>query len=270
MSATQTTTAHTTTARTIKGTAHASCSCGWTRTEIGLGTGGAVFMAEAHERAMVDANVASGAQGTCTACGQVGSHDGSSYCCTAPVAELVAAEAAAVAAAELDDAMAAEVEAWEAARTAQVAELAAASWCLFADCIHHLKPAPVSALRSPERIAEALTIPEASDPISAAIAGLTASGKEFMTAVGMKRFDFFDEGIVAGSGNWGENMSWQYASIAGKSARSVSGVMARLSTIGLWDVYLDGERGSDGNWWSLTELGAAVAVRLAEQNAAAL
>jgi hypothetical protein len=71
--------------------------------------------ADAAERAQVDANVASGAQGTCTACGLVGSHDGSSYCCTAPVVEVLAEQAAAAAAAELEAAMAAESAAYDAA-----------------------------------------------------------------------------------------------------------------------------------------------------------
>ena len=55
-----------------------------------------------------------------------------------------------------------------------------------------------------------------------AIAALTDAGRDFMEAVGAQRFDFFDEGIVAGSGNWGENMSWQFASITARTPRSVS------------------------------------------------
>jgi hypothetical protein len=125
------------------------------------------------------------------------------------------------------------------------------SWCTFSECIHHLKPLPVEPLA-------ALPI----DEVATAIAGLTPAGREFMAAVGMKRFDFFDEGINEGSGNWGENMSWQFASMTDRKPRSVSGIMSRLSVTGLWGLS-DGDP-DQGKWWYLTELGAAVARKLAE------
>jgi hypothetical protein len=96
---------------------------------------------------------------------------------------------------------------------------------------------------------------------SAAVEKLTDAGRAFMYAVGAQHFDFFDEGINEGSGNWGEGMSWQFAKMTDRKPRSVSGVMSRLSTSGLWNVSDAGD--GDGNWWSLTALGAAVARKLA-------
>jgi hypothetical protein len=146
----------------------------------------------------------------------------------------------------------------------------AGSWCTFAECIHHLKPlqlvapvelAPVKASRK-RRVAQAPV--NSSDPTAVAIAALTPAGKEFMLAVGMKRFDFFDEGIAAGSGNWGEGMSWQFAAMTDRKPRSVPGIMSRLSVSGLWTISAGDP--DQGNWWSLTELGAAVALKLTEAN----
>ena len=97
----------------------------------------------------------------------------------------------------------------------------------------------------------------------AAIAALTPAGKEFMLLVGQRKFDFFDEGIVEHSGNWGEHMAWQAAGKMGKTRRSMGGIMARLGSdeLGLWYVNED-----DGQmWWSLTALGADVANTLAAQ-----
>jgi hypothetical protein len=133
-------------------------------------------------------------------------------------------------------------------------------------------PRKVAVVESVERhdLTEIPTASEAVDALAAtalristetAIAALTDAGREFMRAVGKQSFDFFDEGIVAGSGNWGENMSWQYAAMSGRKPRSVSGIMARLSVAGLWELS-DGDP-DQGKWWSLTELGAAVALQLA-------
>lgn len=43
---------HVTTAKLLSGVATASCTCGWSRTATGVGTGHAAYMAEAHESAM--------------------------------------------------------------------------------------------------------------------------------------------------------------------------------------------------------------------------
>lgn len=94
------------------------------------------------------------------------------------------------------------------------------------------------------------------------IAQLTDAGRVFMLLVGEQFFDFFDEGIVAGGGNYGDNMAWQAAEKMGTSKRAVAGVMSRLASreLGLWSLgYTDDE----GQWWELTELGAAVANELA-------
>lgn len=71
-----------------------------------------------------------------------------------------------------------------------------------------------------------------------ALAKLTANGKLFMASVGKREYDFFDDGIVADSGNWGEHMAEQFAHNHGLKARSVGGIMAatkklrdQLSTI---------------------------------------
>jgi hypothetical protein len=75
-----------------------------------------------------------------------------------------------------------------------------------------------------------------------------------MTAVGNRKLSFFDEGIVEGGGIWG-------ACLTGELGHKSSGVINRLSALGLWDV--QAEDGDDGSWWSLTALGAAVANALA-------
>jgi hypothetical protein len=41
------------------------------------------------------------------------------------------------------------------------------------------------------------------------LANLTDAGKGFMALVGLHHFDFFDDGIVASSGNYGKNMAGQ-------------------------------------------------------------
>lgn len=98
--------------------------------------------------------------------------------------------------------------------------------------------------------------------LDAATAALTPAGREFMRLVGARAFDFFDDGIVEGSGNWGPNMAAQAASAMSKTARSLGGIMARLasSELGLWSVDVqDNGQGKDEAWWTLTELGAALA-----------
>jgi hypothetical protein len=95
--------------------------------------------------------------------------------------------------------------------------------------------------------------------ILAAIASLTDAGKAFMTQVGQHGFDFFDDGIVEGSGNYGRNMAEQMKDV--KSVKSASGIMNRTTKLGLWTT---SETESDaGMWWSLTALGAEVAQLLA-------
>lgn len=92
-----------------------------------------------------------------------------------------------------------------------------------------------------------------------AIAKLTAKGRELMTAVGKGEFSFFDEGIVAHSGIWGECMAQE---MGYSNPKSASGVMNGTKKLGLWETGVDAE---DGTWWELTELGAAVALELAGQ-----
>lgn len=86
--------------------------------------------------------------------------------------------------------------------------------------------------------------------------GLTDAGREFMALVGAGHFDFFDDGIVEHSGNWGENLAAQAAPAMGREWRSMSGIMNGTKKAGLWNT------GEDGGqiWWALTALGAAVAL----------
>lgn len=92
-----------------------------------------------------------------------------------------------------------------------------------------------------------------------ALLNLTANGRDFMTHVGQMHFDFFDEGIVENSGNWGENLSQQLAGWTGKSDKSSSGIMTATKKIGLWET----SEQEDGMWWALTAVGAEVANHLA-------
>lgn len=93
------------------------------------------------------------------------------------------------------------------------------------------------------------------------IAQLTAKGRAFMQQVGKGRFDFFDDGIVEGSGNWGENMAQQLE--CATNPKSASGIMGATAKLGLWNTWTD----EGQTWWDLTALGAAVAQTLAEQAA---
>jgi hypothetical protein len=87
-----------------------------------------------------------------------------------------------------------------------------------------------------------------------AITKLTAKGREAMTSVGMRKVSFFDDGIVEGSGAWGETLT---SDLGHKSA----GVINRLGTLGLFDVTPPAE--GEGAWFALTAIGAEVANHLA-------
>lgn len=104
-----------------------------------------------------------------------------------------------------------------------------------------------------ERTAEVISDLRAKD----ALAKLTASGREFMRLVGSSHFDFFDDGIVENSGNWGEGLAQQAAPAMGKAWRSMGGIMSATKKAGLWTTHEDEH---DGTWWSLTALGAEVAL----------
>ena len=87
---------------------------------------------------------------------------------------------------------------------------------------------------------------------AAAIAKLTAKGFDTMTAVANHQLSFFDDGIVAGSGIWGE-------CFVNEMGHKSSGVINQLVKLGLFDLSTT----EDGSWYSLTELGVEVAQRLA-------
>lgn len=84
---------------------------------------------------------------------------------------------------------------------------------------------------------------------------LTAKGTETMKAVGLGQLSFFDDGVVEGSGIWGEILT---AEMSHKS----SGVLNRLKDLDLWETSEDFEANA-GDWWALTALGAEVALLLA-------
>lgn len=94
-------------------------------------------------------------------------------------------------------------------------------------------------------------------PIQSAISNLTELGRYTMTAIGEGRVSWFDDGIVEGSGIWGECLS-------SEMGHNSSGVVNRLVKAGLFNSHID----SDGNWLSLTALGADVANELARKDEA--
>lgn len=99
---------------------------------------------------------------------------------------------------------------------------------------------------------------------------LTANGKLFMASVGKREYDFFDDGIVEGSGNWGEHMAEQFAANHGLKARSVGGIMAATKKLGLWTMTTEEESHNGvSTWWDLTALGAEVALLAAAEAAPA-
>jgi hypothetical protein len=87
--------------------------------------------------------------------------------------------------------------------------------------------------------------------IEAAVAQLTDKGRETMRAVGAHETSFFDNGIVAHSGIWGDNLT-------GELGHASSGVINRLAKLGLFDAS-PADVDDPAMWWSLTELGADVA-----------
>lgn len=85
---------------------------------------------------------------------------------------------------------------------------------------------------------------------------LTAKGLETMKAIGNQELSFFDDGVVAGSGIWGSNLSEEMG-------HASSGVINRLKALGLFEHVADEE--DAGGWWTLTALGADVANALADK-----
>lgn len=101
-------------------------------------------------------------------------------------------------------------------------------------------------------------------PAAIAFDNLTAKGQALMTQVGTRGFSFFDEGIVAGSGAWGEVMAGEAGPDVSSTSKGVAGVLSGTNKAGLWNVTPgDKEFGDDSDWWALTELGAAVALHAA-------
>jgi hypothetical protein len=90
--------------------------------------------------------------------------------------------------------------------------------------------------------------------------GLTAKGQALMTQIGTWKGSFFDDGIVEGSGAWGEVLAGELdlTAIGAKSVKSVAGILVGTKKAGLWNV-TKAETGDDSDFWSLTALGAEVA-----------
>lgn len=94
--------------------------------------------------------------------------------------------------------------------------------------------------------------------IEAVVAQLTEKGRDAMNSIGRGWVSFFDNGIVEGSGIWGECLT---ADLGLKS----SGVINRLRDLGLFVAYdTKDDDYASGMWWDLTALGADVANYLAE------
>jgi hypothetical protein len=89
----------------------------------------------------------------------------------------------------------------------------------------------------------------------------TAAGRRLLEVIGHGQTSFFDEGIVARSGIWHDNLTGETAGAVGlpKTATGVAGVVRRLIEQG----YLDSQQQDDGVWVWLTETGAAAARSLA-------
>jgi len=91
---------------------------------------------------------------------------------------------------------------------------------------------------------------------------LTTQGTETMLAIGRiaygrRQLGFFDNGVTAGSGSWGECLT-------GELGHKSSGVINQLVKLGLFDTSKD----YNGTWFELTELGVKVALELAGAEAA--
>lgn len=97
-------------------------------------------------------------------------------------------------------------------------------------------------------------------PAAIAYDSLTAKGQALMLQIGTWNGSFFDGGIAAHSGAWGEVLTNELDldALGVKSTKSVAGVLNGTAKAGLWDV-APGEAGDDSDFWSLTELGAEVA-----------
>lgn len=96
--------------------------------------------------------------------------------------------------------------------------------------------------------------PTGTTPAAVAFDHLTVKGQAFMTAVGTRQYDFFDDGMVEHSGNYGSNLAG--------GDKGMSGVMNGTRKAGLWHVTAE-QDGDAGEWWSLTALGAEVALHAA-------
>lgn len=105
--------------------------------------------------------------------------------------------------------------------------------------------------------------------IAAAIETLSANGLALMTAIGEQRFTFFDGGIEEGEGSWANCISEEAVGMEiTKSVRSTAGILVRLVKIGMFTTAENEDNvNGEGQWYSLTELGAAVANELAGNEA---
>lgn len=88
---------------------------------------------------------------------------------------------------------------------------------------------------------------------------LTKKGRELMTAIGNAELSFFDDGVVEGSGSYGEVIAGDFGFA---NPRSAAGVLGGLVKQGLMTA--DEAEGDAGLWYSLTALGADVANSLAD------
>ena len=91
---------------------------------------------------------------------------------------------------------------------------------------------------------------------------LTAKGQELMAVIGNWSGSFFDDGIVEGSGAWGEVIAQEGCVTA--TVKGMAGVLTGTKKAGIWNV-TPAEQGDDSDFWYLTALGAEVALHAAAQ-----
>lgn len=76
--------------------------------------------------------------------------------------------------------------------------------------------------------------------------------------------DFFDDGIVAGSGNWLSHATGQISEVLGRSRATVARAIYGLETDGMVNISTEVDPVAHDRWFTLTTLGAQVALSLAD------
>lgn len=93
---------------------------------------------------------------------------------------------------------------------------------------------------------------------SADSAELTAYGFAVMAAIGNREFDFFDDGVVEGSGIWFDHMASQLPGYSRGTGKRELRKLEKAGLVGIGDVDTD----ASDRWLYLTAKGAAAAAQL--------